>query len=137
MGREVAIQRACPECWHVFQGNGWDGIDAHWRAKHEDIMPYAEAWPLLRDGKYPVTLNTLTRMRNEMLGTTENIANYTTRQYLESLGRALTKRFNNVDNSFENVAKSFEKVNSRLDKVDSRLGGIEETLSRIEAKLDK
>ena len=129
MGREVAMQKACPECWHVFQGNGWDGIDAHWRAKHEDIMPYAEAWPLLRDGKYPVTLSTLTRMRHEVLGTMENIANYTTRQYLESLGCALTKRFDNVDNSFKNVAKSFEKVNSRL-------GGIEETLSRIETKLD-
>jgi hypothetical protein len=45
-------QKVCPECGHVFQGNGWDGIDAHWRSKHEDIMPYEEAWPLLRDGKY-------------------------------------------------------------------------------------
>ena len=45
-------QKACPECGHVFQGNGWDGVDAHWRSKHEDIMPYEDAWPLLRDGKY-------------------------------------------------------------------------------------
>ena len=45
-------QKVCPECGHVFQGNGWDGIDAHWRSKHEDIMPYEEAWPLLRDSKY-------------------------------------------------------------------------------------
>ena len=45
-------QKVCPGCGHVFQGNGWDGIDAHWRSKHEDIMPYEEAWPLLRDGKY-------------------------------------------------------------------------------------
>ena len=45
-------RKVCPECGHVFQGNGWDGIDAHWRSKHEDIMPYEEAWPLLRDGKY-------------------------------------------------------------------------------------
>ena len=45
-------QKVCPECGHVFQGNGWDGVDAHWRSKHEDIMPYEEAWPLLRDGKY-------------------------------------------------------------------------------------
>ena len=45
-------QKVCPECGHVFQGNGWDGVDAHWRSKHEDIMLYEEAWPLLRDGKY-------------------------------------------------------------------------------------
>ena len=43
----------CPECGHVFQGNGWDGIDAHWRAKHEDIMPYKQAWPLIREGSRP------------------------------------------------------------------------------------
>ena len=42
----------CPECGHEFKGNGWDGIDAHWRSKHEDIMPYDEAWPLLSAGKY-------------------------------------------------------------------------------------
>ena len=45
-------QKVCAECGHVFQGNGWDGVDAHWRSKHEDIMPYEEAWSLLRDGKY-------------------------------------------------------------------------------------
>jgi putative restriction endonuclease len=28
----------------VFRGNGWDGIDAHWRAKHEDTMPYERFW---------------------------------------------------------------------------------------------
>lgn len=44
--------KVCPECGHVFQGNGWDGIDAHWRAKHERVMPYSEAWPLLQSGKY-------------------------------------------------------------------------------------
>jgi rubrerythrin len=45
-------KKVCPECGHVFQGNGWDGIDAHWRAKHEDVMPYEEAWPLLRTCSY-------------------------------------------------------------------------------------
>jgi len=44
--------KVCPECGHVFQGNGWDGIDAHWKAKHEHVMPYADAWPLIREGKY-------------------------------------------------------------------------------------
>ena len=37
----------CPECDHVFQGDGWVGIDAHWKSKHEHVMPYAEAWPLI------------------------------------------------------------------------------------------
>ena len=36
--------RVCPECGHQFRGNGWDGIDAHWRAKHEQVMPYEEFW---------------------------------------------------------------------------------------------
>jgi transcriptional regulator with XRE-family HTH domain len=42
----------CPECGHVFQGNGFDGIDAHWRAKHNAIMSYEKAWPLIRAGRY-------------------------------------------------------------------------------------
>lgn len=45
--------KVCPECGHTFKGNGWDGIDAHWRSKHEGIMPYEDAWPLLQSGKYP------------------------------------------------------------------------------------
>lgn len=44
--------KVCPECQHVFQGNGWDGIDAHWKAKHESAMPYKEAWPLIQTGTY-------------------------------------------------------------------------------------
>jgi hypothetical protein len=50
-GRETT-DKVCPECGHIFQGEGWGGIDAHWRAKHEDIMPYEKAWPLLKSGKY-------------------------------------------------------------------------------------
>jgi hypothetical protein len=41
--------RVCPECMHVFRGNGWDGIDAHWRARHEVIMPYEDFWQSLCD----------------------------------------------------------------------------------------
>ena len=44
----------CPECGYRFRGKGWDGIDAHWRAKHEAVMPYEKAWPLIRAGTYPV-----------------------------------------------------------------------------------
>jgi hypothetical protein len=42
----------CPECGHEFKGNGFDGIDAHWRAKHENVMPYEKAWPLIKAGTY-------------------------------------------------------------------------------------
>jgi hypothetical protein len=45
----------CPECGHRFKGNGFDGIDAHWRARHETIMHYAKAWPLIREGSYVPT----------------------------------------------------------------------------------
>ena len=45
-------KKVCPECGHIFKGNGFDGIDAHWRAKHEHVMPYGEAWPQIKDGTY-------------------------------------------------------------------------------------
>ena len=34
----------CPPCGHVFRGSGWDGIEAHWKAKHQDVMPYKRFW---------------------------------------------------------------------------------------------
>ncbi len=46
------VENVCPECGHQFKGKGFDGIDAHWRAKHEALMPYEEAWPLIRSGTY-------------------------------------------------------------------------------------
>jgi hypothetical protein len=48
----MQTSKICPECGHEFQGNGWDGIDAHWRAKHTHIMRYEEAWPLIAAGEY-------------------------------------------------------------------------------------
>jgi hypothetical protein len=50
--QKFSVPNICPECGHQFRGNGFDGIDAHWRAKHEQIMPYSEAWPLIRSGSY-------------------------------------------------------------------------------------
>ncbi|MGA9061105.1 MAG: hypothetical protein WB341_05485 [Terracidiphilus sp.] len=44
--------KVCPECGHEFQGNGWDGIDAHWRARHAHLMRYEEVWPLISSGEY-------------------------------------------------------------------------------------
>ena len=48
-GQSTDDPRTCPECGHVFQGNGWDGIDAHWRAKHELIVSYEDFWGGLCD----------------------------------------------------------------------------------------
>jgi predicted DNA-binding protein len=45
-------RKVCPECGHRFRGNGWDGIDAHWRKNHERVLPYEMAWPLILAGKY-------------------------------------------------------------------------------------
>ena len=36
--------RQCPEFGHIFKGHGWDGIDAHWRAHHEQAVRYEEFW---------------------------------------------------------------------------------------------
>jgi hypothetical protein len=52
MPKRKADSKICPEGDHVFRGNGWDGIDAHWRAKHEHIMSYEKAWPLIQSGEY-------------------------------------------------------------------------------------
>jgi 3-hydroxyisobutyrate dehydrogenase len=46
-GTETRGVRVCPVCGHEFQGKGWDGIDAHWRAKHESTMPYEQFWSTL------------------------------------------------------------------------------------------
>ena len=50
---EQKTPKVCPVCGHVFQGNGWDGIDGHWRSKHEHIMAYATAWPIIEAGGRP------------------------------------------------------------------------------------
>ena len=50
-----SLRKVCPECGHRFRGKGWDGIDAHWRANHEHILPYELAWPLILSGKYDST----------------------------------------------------------------------------------
>ncbi len=46
---EISAQRPriCPLCRHEFTGNGWDGVDAHWRAKHESVMQYERFWESL------------------------------------------------------------------------------------------
>jgi len=51
--RKSSKTKICPECNHVFKGRGWEGIDAHWKAKHESIMPYETAWPIIESGGAP------------------------------------------------------------------------------------
>ena len=52
MKKNVKPENVCPECGHQFRGNEFDGIDAHWRAKHERRMPYRVAWPMIQSGTY-------------------------------------------------------------------------------------
>ena len=49
-------RKFCPLCDHEFKGNGWEGIDAHWRSEHDKIMPYEDAWPLIEAEKFPTSL---------------------------------------------------------------------------------
>jgi hypothetical protein len=46
------INRLCPECGHEFKGKGFGGLDAHWRARHTNVMPYEDARRLIRAGVY-------------------------------------------------------------------------------------
>lgn len=48
-GSPTTGPRVCPICGHEFKGNGWDGIDAHWRSKHEDVVCYEDFWAGLCD----------------------------------------------------------------------------------------
>jgi hypothetical protein len=50
--RGEGSQKVCPECGHRFQGQGWEGIDAHWRSQHENVMPFEPAWALIKAGQY-------------------------------------------------------------------------------------
>lgn len=52
-------KKKCPECGRVFKGKSWEGIDAHWKSRHEDIMPYAKAWPLIERGEYSADILTV------------------------------------------------------------------------------
>ncbi len=49
---DILHNKVCPECGHVFSGKGWGGIDSNWRAYHEEIMSFENAWKLLENDKY-------------------------------------------------------------------------------------
>jgi hypothetical protein len=50
---ELRMTKACPECGRAFRDGTWAGIDAHWKAFHSDIMPYQDAWPIIKTGGKP------------------------------------------------------------------------------------
>ena len=50
---DLRKKKVCPECGHAFRGGTWGGIDAHWKAHHNHIMPYEEAWPIIKAGRKP------------------------------------------------------------------------------------
>ena len=52
MKKKSEPKNDCPECGHEFRSKGFDGIDAHLRAKHENLMPYRTAWPLIKSGNF-------------------------------------------------------------------------------------
>lgn len=55
MGTQTQTENICPECGRQFGGKGFEGIDAHWRSAHENVMPYEDARPLILTGKYHAT----------------------------------------------------------------------------------
>ncbi len=38
----TSLPRICPICSKEFKGNGWGGMDGHWRANHENLMTYED-----------------------------------------------------------------------------------------------
>jgi hypothetical protein len=40
----VSEKKTCPLCGHSLMGNGWWGIDYHWKVRHELEMPYSVFW---------------------------------------------------------------------------------------------
>jgi hypothetical protein len=56
-GSPTAGPRTCPECGYVFRGNGWDGIDAHWKNRHPHAVEYKEFWASLCDAHRGATKN--------------------------------------------------------------------------------
>lgn len=49
-GQPITAGKVCPVCGHLFKGLGWWGIDAHWNARHQALMPYHAFWAGLCDG---------------------------------------------------------------------------------------
>jgi hypothetical protein len=76
--------RVCPSCNHEFRGNGWDGIDAHWRSKHESVQSYEEFFSSLcaehRESRRPLVALTESDLQREAQAVTKFIGGKTVRQ---------------------------------------------------------
>jgi hypothetical protein len=76
--------RVCPACGHQFRGNGWDGIDAHWRSKHESSQPYEEFFSTLcsehRETRPPLVATTEPDLRREATSVTKLLLGKTVRE---------------------------------------------------------
>ncbi|HUP60474.1 MAG TPA: hypothetical protein VNA69_08675 [Thermoanaerobaculia bacterium] len=76
--------RVCPQCGHKFRGLAWEGIDAHWRSKHEDVTSYEEFWSGLcrphRSGKAPIIAETEDELAREARTLARFISGKTVRQ---------------------------------------------------------
>ena len=46
-GMPFELPRRCPQCGKVFMGRNWEGIDGHWKANHQDVLPYRVFWDTL------------------------------------------------------------------------------------------
>lgn len=98
--------RICPVCKQVFQGSGWWGIDAHWKARHELLMPYQEFWDGLctahRNGNDPgegearPTSNAGRRLADDYADTlaqrSSHVESILTHALIAGVGRELWKR---------------------------------------------
>jgi hypothetical protein len=40
----VSGRKTCPLCGHSLMGNGWTGLDFHWKLRHEAQVPYRTFW---------------------------------------------------------------------------------------------
>ena len=76
--------RVCPECGHKFGGLAWEGIDAHWRSKHEEVTPYEEFWSGLcrphRSGKAPIIAESEDELAREARTLAQSIVGKTVRE---------------------------------------------------------
>ncbi|HKR62928.1 MAG TPA: hypothetical protein VJZ00_04285 [Thermoanaerobaculia bacterium] len=83
-GTPMEGTRVCPECGHSFAGLGWEGIDAHWRAKHESIMHYEDFWLRLcrghRSGNRPRVATTEGDLSREARALARFVAGKTVKQ---------------------------------------------------------
>lgn len=86
----VTTEKVCPICGHLFKGLGWWGIDSHWKARHEDRIPYSEFWEGMCEGHRG------TGDRDET--PTENLAAKVRPSLPEATMDAMARRSSHVEN---------------------------------------